>query len=274
MDHQPPPAGASPEGDPGAHLPAPSTAPGPSRGRRWGERAAFLAGVALLGLLLAVAGQTEPARGGDRVGRRLELVELIARQQQRTAELAAEAAALEDQIAEYEALLADRGPVDDALQEQVDGTAVAAGLTPMAGPGVSVTLRDSSQSLTEAEGAQVNDLVIHEQDLQAVVNALWSGGAEAMSVNGQRLLATSAIRCVGNILLLNGRVHPPPYEIRAIGGHDELRAALELDSAVSAFREAAEQFSLGFDVVDLDEITVPAFEGPPAVNVAVPGEAA
>ena len=242
--------------------------------RRWAERAAFLGGVAMLGVLLAVAGQSEPSSGGDRVGRRLELVELIARQQQRTAELAAEAAALEQEITQHRKTVSDRRGSPDGLQEEVRGAAVQAGLTPLAGPGLTVTLRDSSQSLTEAEGAEVNDLVIHEQDLQAVVNGLWSGGAEAMSVNGQRLLATSAIRCVGNILLLNGRVHPPPYEVQAIGGAEELRAALDRDPAVANFRQAAEQFSLGYEVVEVDRLTVPAFEGAPNVDIALPGRAA
>jgi uncharacterized protein YlxW (UPF0749 family) len=253
----------------------PSTPARPTRWRSLGERAAFLGGVAFLGLLLVVAGQSEPSRGGDRVGRRLELVELIARQQQRTAELAAEAAALEEQVARYQQALSDGGGgAPPSLQDDVAVAERLAGLTALAGPGVQVTLRDSTMALADAEGIDVNDLVIHEQDLQAVVNALWAGGAEAMSVNGQRLLSTSAIRCVGNILLLNGRVHPPPYEIHAIGSPVDLRAALDRDPTVALVRDAANQFGLGYEVVDAERLVIPAFEGPPAVDVALPEAAA
>ena len=64
---------------------------------------------------------------------------------------------------------------------------------------------------------QPNDLVIHQQDLQAVVNALWQGGAKGIQVMDQRLISTSAVRCVGNTLILQGRVYSPPYKITAVG---------------------------------------------------------
>ena len=240
---------------------------------RWVERAAFAAAVAFLGLLLAMSAQTDvPA--GDRVGRRLELLELIAEQQRRTAGLQAEAAALEAQVASYQDAAADDRGVPAQLQEQLDVLAVEAGLTALQGPGLTVTLRDSELSLSDAESVDVNDLVIHEQDLQAVVNALWAGGAEAMSINGQRVLTTSAVRCVGNILLLNGRVHPPPYVISAIGDQRDLQNALDRDGAVAAFREAASRFDLGYEVVAEPDVSIPAFVGSPDVTVAEPVVAA
>ena len=254
-----------------------STDPGPDTvdehprpPRRWPQRAGYLGALTLLGVLLAVSSQSEAPVSGDRVGRRLELVELIAQQQQRTAALAAEASALEGEIADVTTTLGAGSTVPDELQGEVDEVGLRAGTIPVTGPGLSVTLRDSSLPLEQAQGAEVNDLVIHEQDLQAVVNALWAGGAEAMTVNGQRLLTTSAIRCVGNILLLHGRVHPPPYQIAAIGGAEDLRSALDRDPAVEVFREAAERFSLGFEVAAVEALDMPAYDGLPAVDVAVP----
>src|SRR5436189_127421 len=75
------------------------------------------------------------------------------------------------------------------------------GLAAMRGPGLKVTLDDSK--LDKPPAGNVNDLVIHSQDVQAVVNALWQAGAEAVAINGQRLVGTSAVLCVGNTLLLN-----------------------------------------------------------------------
>jgi uncharacterized protein YlxW (UPF0749 family) len=65
-------------------------------------------------------------------------------------------------------------------------------------------------SLRQLPTGNLNDLVIHSQDVQAVVNGLWKAGAEAVAINGQRLVSTSAVLCVGNTLLLNGTVHSPP----------------------------------------------------------------
>ena len=154
----------------------------------------------------------------------------------------------------------------DGLQRRVDEIVAAAGLTQVRGPGVTAVLTDSA--LQTSPTGNLNDLVIHEQDLQAVINALWAGGAEAISVNGQRILATTAIRCVGNTLLLHGVVYSPPYEINAIGDEAALRAELDRDPAVQRFRAAAVQYQLGFSVTADETMTIPAYEGPTAVTVA------
>ena len=74
------------------------------------------------------------------------------------------------------------------------------------------------------DGADPDDYVIHQQDVQAVVNALWAGGAEAMMLQDQRVISTSAVRCVGNTLILQGRVYSPPYVITAIGDPPAMQA--------------------------------------------------
>ena len=94
-----------------------------------------------------------------------------------------------------------------------------AGLDPVRGPGLVVTLNDAQR---DADGrfprdASPDDLVVHQQDIQAVLNALWSAGAEGIQMQDQRIIATSAPRCVGNTLLLNGRTYSPPYVITAVG---------------------------------------------------------
>lgn len=77
------------------------------------------------------------------------------------------------------------------------------------------------------DGYTVDDVVVHQQDVQAVVNALWAAGAEAMTIQDQRVIATSAVRCVGNTLILQGRVYSPPYVITAIGDIGSLRSGLD-----------------------------------------------
>ncbi|HWH31710.1 MAG TPA: DUF881 domain-containing protein [Egibacteraceae bacterium] len=240
-----PEAAAGPAGQPAA--PTPLT------------RAAFALTLVLLVLVLVTAAHSRPATQDARLGRRVELVELIRAEQARVNGLAARVEELSGQIAAFEAQASADPELLAALQAEIAAMSGPAGLTPVQGPGLVVTLTDSS--LEESSTGDLNDLVIHEQDLQAVINALWAGGAEAMSVNGQRVLATTAIRCVGNTLLLHGSVYSPPYQIRSVGDPDAMRAELARDLAVRQFQRAAEQFQLGFSVVEEEAMLVPAFEG-------------
>ena len=103
---------------------------------------------------------------------------------------------------------------------------VQVGLTPVTGPSVTVTLDDAPESVT-GEGVDQDLLVVHQQDIQAVANELWRGGAEAMTIQGQRVIATTGIKCVGNTVVLHGIPYAPPYRISAIGDPVELQAALD-----------------------------------------------
>ena len=111
------------------------------------------------------------------------------------------------------------------------------------------------------QGVRPDDVVVHQQDVQAVVNALWAGGAEAMTIMGVRVSSTSAVRCGGNTLLLGGRVYSPPFEVTAIGDPDRMRAALDASDGVTALREAAAAFGLSYQETTRAEVTLPAYDG-------------
>ena len=101
-----------------------------------------------------------------------------------------------------------------------------------------VTLTDASNVPDVLpDGISVDDYVVHQQDVQAVVNALWEGGAEAMMLMDQRVISTSAVRCVGNTLILQGRVYSPPYVITAIGNQSDLRASLDRSPSVAIYKQ-------------------------------------
>lgn len=147
----------------------------------------------------------------------------------------------------------------------------AAGFTAVKGPGLMVALDDSHQPVPDPS-IDPNELVVHQSDLQAVVNSLWAGGAEAMSIAGQRLIVTSAVRCVGNTLLLNGRVYSPPFRVVAIGPAGAMRQALGRSTGVRNLRQAADVLGLTYTVTDERLVTVPAYDGPAVLNSAhVPG---
>jgi uncharacterized protein YlxW (UPF0749 family) len=159
-----------------------------------------------------------------------------------------------------------------AQQGRADANRAAAGLTAVHGPGVQVSLNDAPLRPDGSlpQGAKVDDLVVHQQDVQAVVNALWAGGAEAMTIMGVRVISTVAVRCVGNTLLLNGRVYSPPFVIVAIGPRDGMDQALDASEGVQAFRNAVAAYHLGWSVDWKDDVTLPAFQGSTAMQYAQP----
>ncbi|MFC0358400.1 MULTISPECIES: DUF881 domain-containing protein [Kytococcus] len=166
-----------------------------------------------------------------------------------------EVAGLRTQV---DAAVADRAGTDD----QDDPVARAAGLTPVSGPGVEVVLDDSPlRGDAVPDGYGPNDLVIHQQQIQAVVNAMWAGGAEAVVLMDQRLVSTSAVRCVGNTLILQGRVYSPPFVVRAVGPADAIQAELDAAWEVQLMREYTSAVDLGYRESRVDRVDAPAFTG-------------
>ena len=135
------------------------------------------------------------------------------------------------------------------------------GRTPVQGPGVTVVLDDAPPDAAVG-GVDPNQLVVHQSDLQAVVNALWAGGAEAMTIAGQRVIATSAVRCVGNTLLLNGDVYSPPFRVAAVGPYRTMQEFLDSSQGVREFKEAASFYGLGYTVEQQSKLVLPAYKGP------------
>jgi uncharacterized protein YlxW (UPF0749 family) len=158
-----------------------------------------------------------------------------------------------------------------AAQREVTPLRAPAGLTAVHGPGLEVILDDAPG---EPAGGNVdpNILVVHQSDLQAVVNALWAGGAEAMSISGQRVIPTSAVRCVGNTLLLNGEVFSPPFRVAAIGPSATMLQRLSSSPGVALFREAAGYYGLGYTVDTQNDLRVPAYRGSVGLSYAHAGK--
>lgn len=227
------------------------------------SRLLLTAACVMLGFLAVLAVRTGPADPEGRLPEQYRLAALIDRQERSTNELRAEVNRLREQVAALRSTAAGRQTGLSAQEERLRAAATTAGLVAVRGPGLEVTLDDST--LDEAPSGNVNDLVIHSQDLQAVVNALWRAGSEAISINGQRLVSTSAVLCVGNTLLLNGTVHSPPYVVSAVGAS---RDRFEADSLVRDLRAHAKEFSLRFSVERRSSLVVPAFSGATAFSYA------
>lgn len=147
-----------------------------------------------------------------------------------------------------------------------------AGLDPVHGPGLIVTLTDAQR---DANGrfprdASPDDLVVHQQDIQGVLNALWSAGAEAIQMQDQRIIATSAPRCVGNTLLLNGRTYSPPYTITAIGDAAGMQAALDAAPLVTLYKQYVVRYGLGYTEQVTPDVRIVGYTEPVRMHFAQP----
>ncbi|GEN81506.1 DUF881 domain-containing protein [Actinotalea fermentans] len=233
-----------------------------ARGHGWGS----LGVAAVLALSMVLFAANARLAGGVDARQPQDLAGLLDAEEGRVAELQEE---VDELLAEVDALTAVR-PVDLPEQDAatLELTAVAAGRVAVTGPGVVVRLWDAEPARNLPSWVTNDDLVVHQQDLEAVINALWAGGAEAMTLQGERVIATSAFRCVGNVLRLHGRLYSPPYEVQAIGDPDALLEALDDSTTVQVYLDYADRLGLGWSADDAESLTLPAYAGEPTLNHA------
>jgi uncharacterized protein YlxW (UPF0749 family) len=223
----------------------------------------------LAGLLLAA---THAVSGGAEIRRSdaPRLVDLVRDTQATVNRLKAERDALAAKIDSTHLKSSDA-----ALAAMLRRSAELAGeadMNPVHGPGLVVTLDDAQR---DANGrfprdASPDDLVVHQQDIQAVLNALWSVGAEAIQMQDQRIIATSIPRCVGNTLLLNGRTYSPPYTITAIGNASAMQAALAAAPLVILYKQYVVRFGLGYHEDAKPDVQIVGHTEPVRMHFAEP----
>lgn len=245
------------------------------RGRAWLTRrptrwSALVPVIALAaGLLFATTSTT--ADGHDLRSGATGVPDLIRERTHDNAVAGEQAERLRGDIEELTGEQAPGSEQVETLEQEADAAAPGAGMAPVEGEAVTVTLDDAPLDADEIpEGFTVDDVVVHQQDVQGVVNALWRGDAEAMQIMDQRVISTSAVRCVGNTLILQGRVYSPPFTITAIGDPDQLRRALDEDPAVTVYQEYVDALGLGYEVVEEGSTTLPAFDGSTSLQHARP----
>ncbi|PVC92404.1 hypothetical protein DBP19_15775 [Streptomyces sp. CS090A] len=238
----------------------------------WAARGLTAAVFALAGLIFVTSANTAKGTNLRSDSSLLKLSDLIKERSENNAEL-------NDSVASARADIDALAQRDDGSTEAEDAKLKAlekaAGTTKITGDAVSVTLNDAPPDATANPGypePQPNDLVIHQQDLQAVVNALWQGGARGIQVMDQRLISTSAVRCVGNTLILQGRVYSPPYKVTAVGDPGKLKQALDNSTAIQNYQLYVKAYGLGWKVDEDDAVTLPGYSGTVDLHHAKPVE--
>ena len=258
-----------------AQVHEPATDGGPHAAAPEPRRRPRLTWRALVPVITAVAGimfsmSFVAAQGQDLRADR-DLPQLIMDGDSRVADKAAQLDALQKEV---DALSKANAPYDkrlSTLAAKGDALADAAADTTVTGPAVEVTLDDAHRSADSLpEGFTADDIVVHQQDVQGVVNALWQSGAEAMMIQDQRIISTSAVRCVGNTLILQGRVYSPPYRIKAIGDVQSLQLGLENDQTVQIYKQYVDAVGLGYGVQTHPAEEFPAYSGTVDLQYAAP----
>lgn len=220
---------------------------------------------AVAGLLIVVSAVN--ARGIDlRPGRNTDLVGLVQSESRRNADLSRKVTQLRGEVDQLSSAAGQRD-----LTVRTQRQAGYAGLTAVTGPTLSVSLDDAPASVA-ANGVDPDLLVVHQQDIQSMANVLWSGGAEAMTIQGQRVVSTTGIKCVGNTVVLHGIPYAPPYVISAMGDVHRLRAAIDASADVGIYQQYVDAYGLGFRVTTKARATFPGYQGSLDLRYAsVPG---
>ncbi|WP_426247214.1 DUF881 domain-containing protein [Nocardioides sp. LHG3406-4] len=196
-----------------------------------------------------------------RPGRYTDLASVVRAERSEANRLTERVATLTQQVEGLSSGLGDRAV--NRHQRRIEELQDPAGLTPRTGPGVTVTLTDAPQELIETSAENPNFLVVHQQDIQAVVNALWRGGATAVTVQGQRIISTTGIKCTGNTVTLQGVPYSPPYVITGVGNQAGMLGSIDVDEYVQRYRRDASNpdIAVGWGLELTPLVTAPAYDG-------------
>ncbi len=213
----------------------------------------------VFGLLLMTAAVQTARTEGERQTSREALVSQIQQRRKDLADVRAQAAQLDREITAINSTYLSTSDRGRALQDQLTRLGVSSGTAPVTGPGVEIVVDDGPEGDSKS--------VVLDRDLQILVNGLWNAGAEAISINGQRLTTLSAIREASEAITVNYRSLQRPYTITAIGDPDQLPARfIESDGGTWWFNLKS-LYDMRFDLTSKDSVRLPAVETPRLRNI-------
>ena len=228
---------------------------------------ALAAVFAVVGFSVVMAGFTASAGRRAQAPQRQALIHLINARQSEVSDLGQAVRDLRSQVAGATRKASELNQQDRSQAAQLAELNILAGTAALAGPGVVVHLADASEIPSGV--TDVGAYKIHDTDLQQVVNALFAAGAEAVSINGNRLVATSPIRAAGATIVVNFQPLSSPYDVTALGPDVEAFNGSEI---ARRFKHWTSVFGLGFAVHSHGRVSVPAYTGRTVIGSAVPAD--
>jgi uncharacterized protein YlxW (UPF0749 family) len=184
-----------------------------------------------------------------------QLREKVNSVQKENAEFEKQLQELQQRVSEREGELSKVKEEVSSIHTALESYRLLAGLIEAQGPGLVIVMDDSTYA---SEAEDPNGYIIHEQDVRNVVNELFAAGAEGISINGQRLIQSSAIRCVGPTIIVNNVKSAAPFEITAVGNSKTLHQALLLPGGVI---DALNSWGITIKVEKKDKLVLPAYLG-------------
>lgn len=223
----------------------------------------------ILGFLIAVQFKTQRSKGFPLYKQRSEeLVKIINELEKEKNKLRVEVEQAREQIKSFQEA-ANRGEsMVQAMKNQAELSKLEAGFVEVEGPGIEIELRDSV--MHPKSGDDPYFYLVHDVDLQSLVNELKAVGGEAISINGQRLVSTSSIRCAGPVIYVNAERLTSPYMVQAIGPANEMEIAIKMpggyvDSLALNIKKGVE-----VKIVKKEKIIIPAYKGSLVFRYAKP----
>lgn len=219
-------------------------------------------GIALFFLSLMITAQVKNMSNSEAVlegKRESELADSLVSLQRDYDELKTKYVENQKIVDEYQTNAATNDSLIASMQKQISTLSLLAGNTDVSGEGIVITLYDGTSS----------DSLVHDSDLLTVVNELRVAGAEAISINNQRIIATSAIRCVGSVIQVNYQKVAAPFEIKAIGNAQYLESAMTIKNGLV---DVLNGYGLKVSLTRESDISIPKYDGTLSFNYAKQGE--
>jgi uncharacterized protein YlxW (UPF0749 family) len=215
--------------------------------------------LAALGFLVAAQLQSEPPRVRYTTQERQPLVQTALGLQAQQAQLKGTILTTREQILALEQSSQGSAAQVKQLNDELDAARLSAGLVALHGPGLVIRLEDSEQPVPP--GGAASDYLVSARDVRTVVEELWLAGAEAVSVNDERMAVTSAIVDIGGSVLANSAYLAAPFDVTAIGPSDLYDRLSHSQGFVDLVRARAQAFGIRIRFAELADVGVPAYAG-------------
>lgn len=198
------------------------------------------------------------------------LADQVSKLEEEQVDLRGQLAEAEAQVLDFQTASTTSSSALAEVNRLLEEARLATGLTAVGGPGVVVEISDSKRVIPDGENPA--NYIVLVDDLRDIVVALWASGAEAIAINGERLVATSSIYAVGASVLVNTAFLSPPFRIEAIGSSGIADRFADSPAYRGRVAQRIEVFGLEFATQAADALEIPAFVGNTRFRWAVPTE--
>lgn len=210
---------------------------------------------ALLGFAVSVQFKSVQLNNASPSARYEELQQMYLAEQEKTASLQDQISQMQSTITNYRESIEQTGSAYKGMEADLLRAENLAGLTDVYGPGITVTLSDAKNT---DPSAPPEYFIIHDSDVRSLVNELLAAGAEAIAVNGERVVSTTAIRCVGPVIIVNNSRSSTPFVIEAIGDAATLESAINMTGGVLS---ELRNWNIGVQIQKSNRIDMKAYSG-------------